>query len=383
MLVYLDHSHFVLLSEAALKAPEEFSTFVSAWHDQGLILALSRVHLMEMRRHADPAVRVQRYRLLEHFVPFRSEIGPNAQNTQTIVEIEIRAALTRRLIEHFGIKDANVSVDIFGGMFSDVGDVQALKELEAPVFDGVLDLFHEGAKASVDALSRPLDQPYKPVKTSDLPGDPIGKKEAEKAIEDLENALGNDPTLSALLSGPHSPAVRNALDPIIDGIKDFIRDCENVGPAKAYGHFIGADLSALGNQSMDRTVYESVFRDELKRVVHSLPEGTSPDIVSSLSNRVAVRDCPGHWLSRELDMEIRTAEPVQDPSNVYDVDHVTYFPYVDIFFADKRITEYVRRILQRSGGPLRVSATQGPHSTTRSLASLRDRLASLNGAGPF
>jgi hypothetical protein len=270
-----------------------------------------------------------------------------------------------------------VNVDVFSESFDDQGAIAVLRAFEAPLFDQILKLFHAGVRTGVDAQSRPRGQPYKPVKASDLPRQPISKDEADKALGDLDKALADNAMLSALYGGADAELVRSVLDPLLDKIRGFIRRCAEIGPAAAYAEFIGVDVAALSNKRMDRTVQESVFRSEVRRVAAWLFKDFAPNVASHMAESVALTDCPGQWLARELELEIRAAEPEQDPSNVYDVDHVTYFPYVEAFFADKRIGEYVRRILKRESGPVVASPSQGPHSTAHSVAALQEALAAL------
>src|SRR2546422_4738569 len=98
MLVYLDHSHLVLLADTAAQSTSDFGAFLAFWRSRALTLALSRVHLIEMRRHADPATRERRYRLLEYFTPFRSDIGPRSEYPNSVRELEITAALARKIL---------------------------------------------------------------------------------------------------------------------------------------------------------------------------------------------------------------------------------------------------------------------------------------------
>jgi hypothetical protein len=259
--------------------------------------------------------------------------------------------------------------------------IQALRALEDPIFDQFLKIFHAGVETSVEAQSRPRGEPYKPAKASELSREPMSKEEGDAALAELEAVLARDATLSSLYGGADAATIRQVVEPLLDRIRGFIRRCQEVGPALAYAEFIGVGLAELGNKRMDRTVQESVFRDEARRLAGIFFKEFTPDVASSMADSITIHDCPGYSLACQLDLEIRAAEPVQDPSNVYDVDHVTYLPYVDLFFADKRIAGYVRRILKRSTGMASDVVRRGPHTTALSVSALRDALEAHSRTG--
>jgi len=276
--------------------------------------------------------------------------------------------------------DADVSISVFSEVFPDAASLRAVREFENPVFDQFLRLFHSGLQMSVEAQARPAGTPYRPGKASELPREPISKEQGDQILDQLERVMNDDTSLSELYGGLDAEIVRHAISQVIDKIRTFIRRSQEIGAAGAYAEFIGADLTALSKKRMDKALQESLFRDEVRRLSAIVFKKVAPGVASALAEAVAMTDCPGYWLARQLDLEIRAAEPEQDASNAYDIDHVTYYPYVDLFFADKRIAEYMKRILQRSAGVVTKSARKSPQATARSITALREALESNSGA---
>src|SRR6267143_221314 len=249
-----------------------------------------------MRRHADPATRERRYKLLEQFTPFRSDIGPRSEYPLSVLELEIIAALGRKALSMGKASDADVSISVFSEVFPDAASLRAVREFENPVFDQFLRLFHSGLQMSVEAQARPAGTPYRPGKASELPREPISKEQGDQILDQLERVMNDDTSLSELYGGLDAEIVRHAISQVIDKIRTFIRRSQEIGAAGAYAEFIGADLTALSKKRMDKALQESLFRDEVRRLSAIVFKKVAPGVASALAEAVAMTDCPGYWL---------------------------------------------------------------------------------------
>ena len=68
------------------------------------------------------------------------------------------------------------------------------------------------------------------------------------------------------------------------------------------------------------------------------------------------------------------AEPEPGPSNAFDLDHITYYPYVDAFFTDKRIAEYCRQAIRDPQAPHELLGRRPPLSVAQSVAAISEAI---------
>jgi len=153
-LVYLDTSQIHLLSKEKVQNKERFSNFLKTWKDNHCVLALSRIHLFEICRYDDPAMRQLRYRLFEDLVPLRCEF-------EFLEHREIILALSRdsEMSRIYGL--APEACAMFSESVNAQTDVQLIEQLiESALFRQVCDAFYETSRAGAMANSRERGTKY-------------------------------------------------------------------------------------------------------------------------------------------------------------------------------------------------------------------------------
>src|SRR2546423_12996027 len=97
-LVYLDTSNIDLLSKLRQRNRDRFVSFLAKWRELNCTLAISGVHIFELRRYGDSSGREARYQLLEDLCPIRCQ-------SSSIDNLEILCALSHHR-EELGLKDS-------------------------------------------------------------------------------------------------------------------------------------------------------------------------------------------------------------------------------------------------------------------------------------
>jgi hypothetical protein len=98
--------------------------------------------------------------------------------------------------------------------------------------------------------------------------------------------------------------------------------------------------------------------------------GIENPILDELVSAVAIEDCPGHWLRNAVSEQVEKAFPQDHPSNLFDINHIGYLPYVDLLFCDKRMSEVTRQVLRLDGRPEGLQATQSPISVANTVQAI-------------
>jgi hypothetical protein len=366
LLVYLDTANFAVYAGARNRHRSQFRT---QWRRAKATLALSFIHIIEIRQHADDAERRARYEALRDFLPIRTTMNL-ARSNDAIIDVqerEILAVAARRglTLDPEAAADCGGAEDMinpFPFTISEIRDVDGLRDAEVPWFEaGVKDLrgaIEMGNLALVrDKGSAPEDQTLE-----DLVDRPMTPQEAAQMRIDAANRFGP-------LVGPGASASGNVGAALVKGHMQWIDRAEVVGPRRATIEKIGLPID---EKAMRRPIRELMFdADFAKRVRETLDRycsKTDPAIRAQIGSTIALNDCPGRWLWHAVENQTRRAEHAPKPANYWDLGHAMYMPYVDRFFTDRRIETYIKQALRASDRP--GGLTNG--SVRRNADSLRD-----------
>lgn len=345
-LVYLDTSQIHLLSKERVQNKERFSNFLKMWKDNHCVLALSRIHLFEICRYDDPAMRQLRYRLFEDLVPLRCEF-------EFLEHREIILALSRdsEMSRIYGL--APEACAMFSESVNARTDVQLVEQLiESALFRQVCDAFYETSRAGAMANSRERGTKYERHSLSQI-GD--ARPSEDQRMSFLREWEKHRPDISQY--GALAELVtQEAMDHISDAIRDMALQMydrgEEVGMGNALADFFGVDAN---NQTVSRTPTDLLSQQyAFNFMVRSAVESFGPQTDAAIdvaANRVRVENCPGTWLKYSVEIQIRKALALDEPSNLFDLDHLSHLPYVDLLFTDKRIREFTRQVLNSSNLP--------------------------------
>lgn len=329
-LIYLDTSQINALADIRLRAPAVFRRFASAWHDAGLVMALSNVHVVEIlqSRHAD--ARTARIDLVKDLAPVQTDLGMEAPFA-TLLGREVTAWAVRHVGDDgSGLAALNIGLP---RRLEDVSPLGAVLTID----DAVITALSAAVASSAKAASRPAGKPHVRRRLHDL-SDNGRMPTAEDVLTRFDEGF---PLLTAdIADGVAAERAR---------LKQLLGESSMLSPREAFSRHVGASTNSDGRKFTDELIAvhaaRTVLRDALARFLTSTPDVAWEDLLG----RLELRDLPGTWLRHRTELRVRQAEPADAPSNHHDLDHVAYAPYVAVFFADKRMHEYLRQVPTASG----------------------------------
>lgn len=351
--VYLDTSHLARLASAAQNDLERFVEFVGAWQEQRCELVIAFPHLIELRRHRDQRVRRSRYQLVSLLLPCTTDVPLKMPTSWRPIQFRgreiLRALLARGVLQTTtsSAEQARFYTDIFVADYTSADQMRGLQELESAELDRVLDMMQVALNLGADASAwQPGDTP-RDAKLSEFPEEPIPPAQIAETIANIEREMAKH-DIGALLKGLLSPEeAARATELGLESVRSTLRRAGEVGLRRAYLEMLGLNVQGRRIKRVDQAVRESGFS---RQVRETLTEHVSPgtvDVEAAVA-LLTLGDCPGYWLSEMVEREIRFAEPTPAASNAFDLLHVHYYPYVDVFFTDKRMAEYINRVRERS-----------------------------------
>jgi hypothetical protein len=383
-LVYLDTSNFVCLQQTTDRDPARFVSFVAAWREKGCELALSRVHLVETRQYADAPTRQARYHLIGQLAPVRTDLTVRVTPVQWPVIIQEREVV-RALVKNgkLGVVGDNSHewmrqhTTIFPDTISASDVSRVLGSYEDATFGTLVSWMRSAVETSTRAETRPRGTPYKRTALKDLPQDPLQPSEVERGLKELDSILASDQSLTDLFVGLDPQTARRIVEEKLEPLKNMIRRAGEVGMQRAYAEASGIKSDfATDRRTTEEVANETAFRQTIARIAQESWQLSEQDAIAAAAALNPV-DCPGWWLAMQIHREMRFAEPEPTPSNAYDLDHLFYYPYVDLFFTDKRVATYIRQVLRRPNCPASLRNAPEPKSVARSVHAIETVIQDL------
>ena len=287
-LTYLDTSNFILLSTQKRINRNDYDNFLMKWKENGLILALSQVHLVELLQAKYPDTRTAHFELLKDFLPFRYE-GEN------FFEREIYAELFKRGFILLQENDKQSSLKLFSNEIKNESEMSALY-------------------SAINIISRAGF--YKATS--------YANKTAWKAKSHDSVHKNPKPRLSNLSSNP----IRNLAKRI-------------------FAWFIGIDSKDKKNlnKPIEKLLEEFNFRTQIKSTITAKFGSIEKVLQKNILSSMKLEDCKGLWLKTEVEKNLKRAGDF-DPNNEGDLNHIQYLPYVDILLTDKAIVEATMQVIK-------------------------------------
>src|SRR6185503_15704904 len=328
MLVYLDSGDIANLERLAARDPNAFAGFIEAWVARSCTLALSLHHAQEISQLADDASRECRLALLSRFPDIRYEWGGSYQ----VARLEALAQLIARL--------EGTQADYVRDVGSRLFQQQGLEPLAETVSE-------EGPRLRALQAEQ--------VATSAIRGDTRGVKlphsYRKQALNKVDLSHIASISSRALAMDGLTAFTHAAAAPTVAAINAHLASAPNVRVAfeRAY------ELEGLD-------VIRSVDDEDIHRVAtfFSVAREVASECATELGADAAIAlralnpyECPGVCVemavSRAQDLSAQAADASDEPDRA----HMSYLPYVDAMFADRRTVGFLEQSA-RSGkaGPL-------------------------------
>lgn len=321
-LIYLDTSHFDVLCREMEKRPKRFREFMSAWNENDYVLALTKVHVEEIIALSRPESVDLRFALLERFVPFRYE-------SENFFEREVLIELWQK-----------------GLVLPAVGHNPSQTKM-----------FFEGVESREQLLD--MKAAYNILRA--LPFHSMMNKANRlswQAAADAKRSKGKEPRTSDIRDRTFG--------------KLFFRFTRLFGLDEPRQRTRGVRLSQFLRTFSFRLKVKFAIRNKLG--IKVLDNSRSRAALEGLS----VNDCKGLWLRAEVEERLKLSGDFS-PNNERDLDHVQYYPYVDVFLSDKRIIDKLGQVSKEYKSVLWLQDSRKLQRTSNTLESMMSALFGYSG----
>jgi hypothetical protein len=315
--VYLDSGDHANLERLAAQSHTAFDQFLAGWGARGCTLALSLHHAQELSQLADDTSRTRRLSLLEQFPVVRYEPG----GSHKVVTFEVMAQVLARLTE----ESPDYALHVSPGLFQEAG----LAAFKATVFESREFLVAlqgaQGMTAKARDATRGTRLPHSYRKQTRDKMDLTAARTSIRAALNTEGLTAEMRAyLEALCSNLKSSAnLRSAFEKTY-GIEGY--DC--------VGATDDEDIHRVGT-------FFSVAREAIGEYATAL--GVPVDRCLALVPTLDPYDCPGTRIemavSRAQDISSQSADSSDEPDRA----HVSFLPYVDVLFADRRTVGFFQQ----------------------------------------
>lgn len=307
-LIYLDTSHFSLLTDVFKSNPNVFYNFVDKWKEANYILTVSKTHIEEIMQLSFSETINLRFKVFSEFMPFKYE-------NENFFEREILLNLFKNDFLQISDEDRKINLGIFSKTISDINELELIKQTQTAIRASGL---------------------YK--LTS------FANERAWKAKEKDKIHISPKPKLKS---------VKN---------KFFF---------KVFAKFVGIDSSNPGilRKTFESTLKGFLFKTQLQSTLKNSLFVTDKSVVSNISKKFSRSNCSGLWLRSEIETRLKLAQD-WEPSNEKDLDHIQYLPYVDLFLTDRRIVEMTKQVLRSKNLPEDLKKVPSPIKVSQSLEAI-------------
>lgn len=346
MLVYLDTWLWSRLSRARSQEPEAFHTFRQTWGDLGCVLAVSRTHLYELRRHGDPEEREARYRLVEDLLPGCFDmLSTEKPFLKSVTNREIAVSFAREFKP-----DILERIDRYWAGFPlpirDKDDVAVFRQIEEPMVGTALSLLRTLLTADASERKRPKGTQYQRVRLTSIPTEKLPRSQVEpwmKMIEAQTTKAALWQQASTLFSDEQ---IAEEIAKTTETIRRVLIRATQVGRRKALTEHYAAPR-VREKEYTDKVIQQSTFRSSVEEVVRGFWGLNYPTALEAAMDLMTIDRCPGTWLRDNVEIELRKSKAEPEPNDWFDLDHLTHLPYVDVFVSDAELVNNTLKVLRR------------------------------------
>jgi hypothetical protein len=318
--VYLDSGDLANLERLAVQAPIAFDEFLSGWGERGCALALSLHHAQELSQLADSTSRARRLSVLERFPSVRFEPGGSHKVLTFEIMVQVIARLNQEAPEYAPKASAC--------LFQDVG----LDAFKATVLESREHLVAlqaaQGATAKARDTTRGTRLPHSYRRQT------RDKMDLPAALRGIQSALTAE-------------GLTGEMRAHLESLRANLESCPNLRSAfeRTYG-IEGYDcVGETDDEDIHRVgTFFTVAREAISAYATDI--GAPADRCLALLPTLDPYGCPGTRIemavSRAQDLSNQAAESSDEPDRA----HVSFLPYVDVLFADRRTVAFFQQAVK-------------------------------------
>lgn len=311
-LVYLDTSHFSLLTDVLTSNPNNFRNFIDKWKEAEYVLAVSKTHIEEIMQLSFLETRNLRFKILSEFMPFKYE-------NENFFSREIYLILFKNGLIKISEEDRTTNLCIFTNTISNNNDLELIQKT------------------------------YSLIRASGL-----------YSLTQFANKTGWKAREKDTFHISPKPKLKNVKGKFL---------------FKVFSRFIDIDASNpnILRQTFQSVLNNFLFKTQLKSTLKTNFLITDKKEISKIHKRISRKDCSGLWLRTEIENRLLLAGDFK-PNNEKDLEHIQYLPYVDLFITDKRMVEMTTQVLRSSYLPDNLKKVSFPIKVSQSLEALEKTL---------
>ena len=382
--IYLDTSHLHLLAEVRRTNQDRFSQFIAVWKERHCTLALTMTHIQEICRYKAQVGREARYDLLKDLLPIRCDLVL-AEDVPAALRLlhnrEIYGALVRNgMVSSQGARLSRYTEGL-PELLTEPTQVELFKQLETvDVYRNFIEAFYDMNRVSAEANSREVGTNYERHRLSKMETSKLEPEHIAEVLQKLEEGRTNIP--QSLRDVAPQDIIDEQFDKLRDLIEQFANRVGEVGTVKALAEFLEVDTEDKTSfrKHTDVLNQEYVFKKVVQMFLDEVCNLHDEAVLETVLQRIVPEDCPGWWLKNAVLIQMRKATAVDEASNYYDLEHLSYLPYVDLFFTDKRIAEFTRQVLASPQLPVLLGDVKKPIAILKSIEALESILLSSSEA---
>jgi hypothetical protein len=237
-----------------------------------------------------------------------------------------------------------------------------LRVFEQQIFGEIVDFMTTAFASEAEARSRPRGQPFERTRWSDVPNRKLTPDEVMQARELMQAEFAKAELGIRQFQSFGDGAIDEARASMEQMKALFFRMLDRAGEVgvqqaylEAIGELVPAPTSSPVAMPRKRAIVDDIGTDRLfasrvARVVRELFGGSEEDAQAVIRN-LALSDCPGQWLTRAVELEIQRNEWAPEAGNANDLQHLAFWPYVDVYLTDAAMGTYVTAVLRRDNVP--------------------------------
>lgn len=333
MLVYIDTSHLDMLERLRRADPARFTCFIERWTARGCVLVLSLHHAQELTQLADETSRQRRLDVIGQFprdrIRFSHRGAAGLLDVELVVEILVLAGGGRRPLEE-------IQQSLFGGTLDDFTTMVAEN----------VETFHKGF-AGRTAIATGLNElatirrDMETLRvTANLPKGDLANPnfDWEQMCQLMESMLPKD---------AEDTSAGFVLITFVRRMNDLVKRHKNVRHAfeELYGLKGMEVTAALRSTDLPAaSVFFSSAREQIKQIAEDF--NIPLPFFLALLPKLNPYKTPGYSLGIAINRAQQLSGNRAEAGDRVDDDHITFAPYVDLIFVDKRTFAFLYQELR-------------------------------------
>lgn len=333
MLIYLDTSHFDKLERLCSSDYSQFTSFIDQWTTKEYVVALSLNHAQEFSQLADEVSRQRRLDVIRQFPSEHVQFSPRGSvellEMELVFEIYAYVSGIRKPIKDIQRMVFTQKFDAFAAIVNE--SVEASHQGFA-ARKTLADGFNELAKVGRDIENLRIAHNLPRV---DLTDPNIDWEQMVKLMEDTLPRKVEDTPSGRILNG------------FFRQMNDLIKKHKNVRKAfeELYG-LMGMEVTSTLRPT--DLIFANMFFSSAREKIQHISEALKIPLqfLMALLPKLNPYKMPGYSLGMAINRARQLSGNLAETGDQVDESHITFAPYVDMLFVDKRTFAFFNQELR-------------------------------------